>query len=168
MTLAAINCEYCKRKTIIKQQTQRFCSQKCRQNGQYHRNVKNILIRKSLRKWNGREKEKEKWNILKSNKKCLICNKALKGSKYKYCSKSCKHRNWYERKWHNYFKYKYALKRNIRDKTRRMYTKHYCCEICGSKERLNIHHISYIPNIIITLCLKCHVKIHKTQKKESG
>lgn len=35
------------------------------------------------------------------------------------------------------------------------------CERCSSTERLHMHHPDYsLPDKVITLCQKCHVKIH--------
>ena len=34
------------------------------------------------------------------------------------------------------------------------------CEICGTTENLQEHHISYEPEIKQTLCVKCHQKQH--------
>lgn len=35
------------------------------------------------------------------------------------------------------------------------------CELCGYKEHLVNHHISYVPERIIVVCPSCHTKIHK-------
>ena len=34
------------------------------------------------------------------------------------------------------------------------------CEICGSNENLQLHHDSYDPPLVRTLCIDCHYKIH--------
>lgn len=36
------------------------------------------------------------------------------------------------------------------------------CEICGSTENLERHHIDYDkPELVVTLCRECHMKIHR-------
>jgi len=42
------------------------------------------------------------------------------------------------------------------------------CQICGSLEKLEIHHKKYTNNKedVILLCNKCHSKIHKEEKKK--
>lgn len=43
-----------------------------------------------------------------------------------------------------------------------------CCEVCGSKENLELHHPDYSkPLEVITLCRKCHVSytFNKTYEK---
>ncbi len=45
-----------------------------------------------------------------------------------------------------------------------------CCQECGSKENLEIHHLNYyedsIENLTI-LCIKCHRRLHRKKKEES-
>jgi len=36
------------------------------------------------------------------------------------------------------------------------------CEICNAEKDLQIHHISYDPEITIVVCIKCHSKLHPT------
>lgn len=36
----------------------------------------------------------------------------------------------------------------------------YHCPLCGKKESLIEHHISYIPKATIYVCTSCHIKIH--------
>jgi tRNA A22 N-methylase len=43
-----------------------------------------------------------------------------------------------------------------------------CCEKCGSKKRLQFHHTNYEKNIGMTLCIKCHVKLHRGVYYETG
>jgi ribosome-binding protein aMBF1 (putative translation factor) len=41
------------------------------------------------------------------------------------------------------------------------------CELCGSKEKLEFHHIDYIDHSGITVCFNCHrYKIHNKGKRE--
>ena len=35
------------------------------------------------------------------------------------------------------------------------------CALCGTTRQLQQHHISYDPEIIITVCRECHRKLHK-------
>jgi len=51
---------------------------------------------------------------------------------------------------------------------KRMAIDGFCCVICKSKKRLNVHHISYlnlgredILKDLVTLCEKCHALEHK-------
>ncbi len=34
------------------------------------------------------------------------------------------------------------------------------CEICGIREKLEIHHFWYKPSICIVVCHECHLKLH--------
>jgi len=48
---------------------------------------------------------------------------------------------------------------------------HYTCNLCNNQDDLVIHHIDYNkkncnPNNLITLCRKCHSKIHKGWTQE--
>jgi len=40
------------------------------------------------------------------------------------------------------------------------------CEICGSRENLIVHHISYEKNKTIRVCRNCHGKIHRNKKHQ--
>ena len=48
-----------------------------------------------------------------------------------------------------------------------------CCEICGRKTRLDVHHLRYknIYDVLIsdlqTLCRSCHRKHHRSQKRKN-
>jgi hypothetical protein len=37
------------------------------------------------------------------------------------------------------------------------------CRHCGATENLQSHHISYEPEIIQTLCVKCHLAVHENK-----
>jgi predicted DNA-binding protein YlxM (UPF0122 family) len=48
-----------------------------------------------------------------------------------------------------------------------------CCAICFKKDKLNIHHIDCNTDNnkeknLITLCYKCHVKVHTIMRKSKG
>lgn len=34
------------------------------------------------------------------------------------------------------------------------------CEVCGATENLQLHHISYEPEITQCLCVSCHQEVH--------
>lgn len=54
----------------------------------------------------------------------------------------------------------------IREKHRRMGLKATCCAVCGSTERLRLHHNKYtIEPDVTTLCLKCHALKHPELNK---
>lgn len=40
----------------------------------------------------------------------------------------------------------------------------YHCPLCGKKESLVEHHISYIPKATIHVCTSCHMKIHNKRR----
>lgn len=48
------------------------------------------------------------------------------------------------------------------------------CQMCGSAKNLNVHHVTYERlgnedmNDLVTLCNKCHSKVHSKDKKRSG
>ena len=48
----------------------------------------------------------------------------------------------------------------------------YKCTVCGSKEDLTVHHLSYDdffnPNSVITLCRSCHMKVHGIMATSRG
>ena len=35
------------------------------------------------------------------------------------------------------------------------------CEICGSTDNLQLHHVSYEPEITQVLCVNCHKEVHE-------
>jgi 5-methylcytosine-specific restriction endonuclease McrA len=61
---------------------------------------------------------------------------------------------------------KYTKRRDLPDyKTRKEVFErdNYACVVCGSEEKLNIHHISTHENKLdnlVTLCSNCHLKAH--------
>jgi hypothetical protein len=60
----------------------------------------------------------------------------------------------------NYY-YKNKEKILVRKYSRDKHEKAELCQNCGEKQSLEIHHLSYEPNITITLCRKCHLNEHK-------
>lgn len=51
------------------------------------------------------------------------------------------------------------------------FKKHRACSICGSKESLDVHHLSYknlydvLPSDLRVMCRKCHCLVHYLFKK---
>lgn len=150
-----IKCEVCGKKiTKNKNDKNRFCSRKCYDS--FH-NIKN--------------KERE----------CPTCHKIFtaKSSEDKYCSWECynKDRHMPKKEEHWNWKDGVSLINDNRDsfeyKTWRkaVYKKdNYKCVKCGSKKKLNAHHIKswkdypalrYEVENGITLCEECHIQYHK-------
>jgi len=89
---------------------------------------------------------------------CFWCGKELKKSNKRYCDDEC------HCEYLNHFLWSYAriwcLKRH-----------HNTCQICGSQETLDVHHIIPVgdsgygwnvlnrPENLITLCKRCHGKV---------
>ena len=73
---------------------------------------------------------------------CFICYKEYqkKAWNQKYCSGTCEKKASY-----NFNRNK---KHKLKDK----------CEFCNNKSNLEIHHILYVPEIVLTLCKTCHNK----------
>ena len=80
-----------------------------------------------------------------------------------------------------YFKNYYKIEENIIK--RRIRQKHYhnklresiikqkkCCEMCGSKKNLQLHHTEYSDDInkIRLLCTSCHGRVHSFDFKKAG
>lgn len=42
------------------------------------------------------------------------------------------------------------------------------CSICGTRNRLEFHHVAYTPDDFIIVCKKCHINIHKTGGNLNG
>lgn len=50
------------------------------------------------------------------------------------------------------------------------------CQKCGSKQRLQVHHLNYKSvfqeekdlGALVTLCSRCHRKIHRRRRKRNG
>ena len=147
-----------------------FCSRDC-----YKIYWKENIGQKGNKHWN--------WSGGNIKRKCDFCGKEFekerngKDRTYRFCSRKCfvkwlkgryvgkKNPNWKgspvneSRSYTDYLKWGQKIKR--RDKQ--------TCQKCGSKENLNAHHIkSYAkyPKLKlelsngITLCKKCHIKIH--------
>jgi 5-methylcytosine-specific restriction endonuclease McrA len=50
--------------------------------------------------------------------------------------------------------------RRTADKRLIAITRHSACKYCGSKKRLERHHVSYEPAKVILLCRECHLREH--------
>lgn len=58
-------------------------------------------------------------------------------------------------------KEEWRIRENARNMAERLIEIKPCCEICGSTEKLERHHLDYNqPLLVNTLCLKCHRQIH--------
>lgn len=150
-----ITCETCGKKiTKNKNSKDRFCSRKCYND--FH-NIKN--------------KERE----------CPTCHKIFiaKSSENKYCSWECYNKDRHMPKKENHWNWKNgtSLINDNRDSfeyknwRKSVYKRdNYKCVNCGSKQKLNAHHIKswkdypelrYEVENGITLCEKCHIQYHK-------
>ena len=150
-------CEICgkKFKSSQHQNANRFCSRKC------YNKFHNI---------------KDKIRI------CPVCGKKFeaKTSEDKYCSQECHLKNLhfiYKGEQHWNWQGGISKENNNRDSNeykqwrKQVYQRdNYECKKCGSKIKLNAHHIlswKYYPNLRyevsngITLCENCHIKIHQ-------
>ena len=113
---------------------------------------------------------------------CPVCEKVLKNQHHakKYCSKKCrqKHANKLLKERHpNYHRdyqrtYKEKFSQKIREEARFRYhhlkdiKKTICC-VCGSVEKLELHHEEYSEIFIgSVLCSSCHLKRHKKLRDE--
>lgn len=148
-------CEMCgKTFKSIKSNANRFCSRDCY--NEFHR-----------------IKEKERI--------CPVCHKTFiaKTSKDKYCSLDCYNKDRHMPSKENHWNWKGgitsendALRKSkaYKDWQTKVFQKdHYCCKYCGSKNKLNAHHIyswnqypekRFIVDNGLTLCEECHRKIH--------
>jgi len=117
----------------------------------------------------------KRWEGLVCNKNCPLNFKLGKGWVYLTKKKESSHK---------FFKDKYDFdierlenkKKWLILKSRKLYSNP-LCEICGCNHGLNIHHIlqrSKYPELtldienLMTLCIKCHKKIHSNDKYRFG
>jgi len=104
------------------------------------------------------EKLDSDW-VYKICRKCSVKYRAKRGS-HNYICKLCKDR-------------KYNYKKNTRLwylKKEEFVNKYGCCQGCGSKKKLVLHHKDLDVNNnsdsnLALLCTKCHSKVHKTTSK---
>ena len=92
---------------------------------------------------NYREQNRE---ILNEKKK--IVEKSEKGREYK---KKYRENN--------------PIKLKARNKANKLKMKNKKCKNCGDDEMLEFHHTNYELNEGITLCRKCHINLHKEEKR---
>lgn len=168
-----------------------FCNRKCYQ--EYHsKDIKEYICEicgKSFKgsKYNAnRFCSRECYNAFHSIKNkvriCPTCKKEFiaKCSEDKYCSKECYNKNRNMPKGENHWNWQGGISK-INDRKdsndykqwrKQVYQRdNYTCQYCGSKEKINAHHIKswkdfpelrYDVNNGITLCEKCHINLHKT------
>ena len=112
---------------------------------------------------------------------CPCCNKKFiaKASEDKYCSQECYNKDRYMPKGENHQNQKGGISKindnrdsnDYKEQRKQVYERDkYKCIKCGSKEKINAHHIlsqKYYPEKRydidngITLCEECHIKIHQ-------
>lgn len=121
----------------------------------------------------------DKYHAIKNKeRKCLTCGKTFlaKTSEDKYCSRECYDSNRHMPKGKDHWNWKGGMIDN-RDSAKykewriKVYERdNYKCVKCGSKEKLNAHHIKSWKNYPglrynvsngETLCEKCHIKYHQ-------
>ena len=120
-------------------------------------------------------------NIKNKERICPTCGKIFiaKASEDKYCSWECYNKDRHMPKGQEHWNWQggISLLNDHRDSAQykawrqAVYERdHYRCVICGSKEKLNAHHIKswkeypelrYDVNNGITYCEKCHIEWHK-------
>lgn len=125
----------------------------------------------------------DEWHRIKNKERvCPTCGKTFiaKSSEDKYCSRECHLQNLHQKmkgEGHPLWKGGVSKLNDHRDNNdyknwrRQVYERDdYKCVKCGSKEKLNAHHIlswKHYPELRydldngITLCEKCHIKIHQ-------
>lgn len=120
-------------------------------------------------------------NIKNKERKCPTCNKIFiaKSTEDKYCSWECYNKDRHPPKNKNHWNWQggVSIENDHRDSSqykiwrKNVYMRdNYQCVKCGSKIKLNAHHIKswkdypelrYDLNNGITLCEKCHIEHHK-------
>lgn len=103
---------------------------------------------------------------------CLVCNKQFEGFirrfPPKYCSDKCKCKGQLlqQNKWRKKMR---EIKRMTWLRENQQFRKDMPilldkeeCWVCGSKEKLILHHVKYFPKVIVkTICKSCHEYLHK-------
>ena len=112
---------------------------------------------------------------------CPVCKKVFlaKQSGDIYCGWSCYNKDRHPPKGENHPNWQGGISKNNDRRDSNDYKKwryevykkdNFCCTKCGSKEKLNAHHIKswhnypelrYEVNNGITFCEKCHIEYHK-------
>lgn len=136
---------------------------------------------KNANRFCSRECYNEAHRIKDKKRKCLTCGEYFiaKASEDKYCSRKCYDGNRNMPKGENHWNWKggISVQNDKRDSAEykqwrlAVYKRdNYCCVKCGSKEKLNAHHLKswknypqlrYVVANGVTLCEKCHIKYHQ-------
>lgn len=188
------NCAWCGKEIKVspsKNSINNFCNKDCYSN--FHRAEKKknkcevcgklfeIKNNSNANRFCGRECYNFFHNIKDKERTCPTCGKNFqaKTSEDKYCSRECynKNRNMPKGKDHWNWQGGISLIEDNRDSheykiwRKQVYERDgYCCTKCGSKIKLNAHHIKswkkypalrYNVDNGVTLCEKCHIKYHQ-------
>ena len=136
---------------------------------------------KNANRFCSRECYNEAHKIKNKKRKCLTCGEYFiaKSSEDKYCSRKCYDENRHMPKCKEHWNWKggISIQNDKRDSAKykqwrlAVYKRdNYCCVKCGSKEKLNAHHLKSWKNYPllrydvangITLCERCHIKYHQ-------
>ena len=190
VTIKCDNCNTQFEKYESKLSKHNFCCRQCY--SIFHsRNTKQHICEvcgktfKGLKQNSNRFCSRECYNISHSIKnkkrKCPTCQKIFiaKASEDKYCSVECYNKDRHMPKGENHWNWKGGISKindrhdstEYKDWRLKVYKKdNYKCVKCGSKEKINAHHIyswHHYPKLRyevsngITLCQNCHIKIHQ-------
>lgn len=123
-----------------------------------------------------------------NGKKCLYCHKLLSLGRWKYCSNVCSAKRRYIKNKLEVLQKSKEWKKKNKDKNKIIKREYYRrhpeqqfaqklarkqeqklkksnCEMCGSKEMLEMHHPDYTqPLKVVTLCKKCHNTLQNVNK----
>jgi predicted nucleic acid-binding Zn ribbon protein len=152
-------CIICGKKFKVKRKGMKLCSEEC------HKKRKKDQSRKYYL-----QTLKSKPQIKKF---CIVCGKECPLRFMKFCSSSCRYKDFrakhpiYRENEKNIQKLKAhnnqraRMNDKIKAKTKYIYLK-VECQLCGSKKRLEFHHYSvpYYRDRFLVLCIGCHDKIH--------
>lgn len=191
------NCSWCGKEIKIppsKNSKNNFCNRECY--SKFHSKNKDTTIyicevcgknfqsknKENANRFCSRECYNTFHKIKNKNRICPVCGKSFEArtSDSKYCSQECHLKSLHSYcKGENHWNWQGGLsKENDRHDSqeykewrKKVYEKdNYCCVKCGSKNKLNAHHIlswKHYPELRYnvangnTLCEKCHIEIHK-------
>lgn len=195
-----VQCDYCGKsfyKYPYKVSKHNFCNRECYLS--YHKKTPiNCVCEICGKTFEGQKSNanrfcsRECYNIahgIKNKQRyCPVCHKAFiaKQSEDIYCSQECYNKDRHPPKGESHWNWQggKSLLNNHRDSSeyknwrQAVYQKdNYQCVLCGSKEKLNAHHIKSWKNYPelrynisngITLCEKCHIEYHKKHGYTDG